>query len=79
MSGNNVLVGLQPGTKEDAACCSDFLLDLKARRLADPILVATEGPPGLIHAVEACLPRALSQRGLAHKMRTLETKVPVGR
>lgn len=79
MSGNKVLVGLQPGTKEDTACCSDFLRDLKARGLADPILAATDGAPGLIRAVEECLPRALRQRCLAHKMRNLEAKVPAER
>jgi transposase-like protein len=79
MSGTKVLVGLQPGTKEDTACCSDFLRDLKARGLADPILAATDGAPGLIRAVEECLPRALRQRCLAHKRRHLEAKVPAER
>lgn len=79
MNGTKVLLGLQPGTKEDTACCSDFLRDLKARGLADPLLVVTDGAPGLIRAVEECLPRALRQRCLAHKMRNLETKVPAER
>lgn len=79
MNGSKVLVGLQPGTKEDTACCSDFLRDLKARGLADPVLIVTDGAPGLIRAVEECLPRALRQRCLAHKIRNLETKVPAER
>lgn len=79
MTGTKVLVGLQPGTKEDTACCSDFLRDLKARGLPDPVLIVTDGAPGLIRAVEECLPRALRQRCLAHKMRTLDTKVPAER
>ncbi len=79
MSGAKVLVGLQPGTKEDTASCSDFLRDLKARGLADPVVVVTDGAPGLIRAVEECLPRALRQRCLAHKLRNLETKVPAER
>ncbi len=79
MTGTNVLLGLQPGTKEDTACASDFLRDLKARGLADPVLVVTDGAPGLIRAVEECLPRALRQRCLAHKLRNLETKVPAER
>lgn len=79
LSGNKVLLGLQPGTKEDTACCSDFIRDLKARGLADPILAATDGAPGLIRAVEECLPRALRQRCLAHKVRNLEGKVPAER
>ena len=53
--------------------------DLKARGLADPVLVVTDGAPGLIRAVEECLPRALRQRCLAHKLRNLETKVPAER
>lgn len=79
MSGTKVWVGLQPGTKEDTASGSDFLRDLKARGLADPMLVVTDGAPGLIRAVEECLPRALRQRCVAHKTRNLETKVPAER
>lgn len=75
-TGHKVLLGLAPGTKEDTASCRDFLRDLKARNLVDPILVATDGAPGLIRAVEEVFPRALRQRCLAHKMRNLEAKVP---
>jgi putative transposase len=77
MDGTKHLLGLQqPGTKEDTACCADFIRDLKARGLADPLLAATDGAPGLIRAVEECLPRSLRQRCLAHKLRNLEAKVP---
>lgn len=79
MTGTKVLLRLQPGSKEDTACCSDFLRDLKARGLADPGLVITDGAPGLIWVVEECLPRALRQRCLAHKLINLEPKVPAER
>ena len=75
-NGAKHLLGLLPGTKEDTACCRDFLRDLKARGLADPIAVITDGAPGLIRAVQEVLPRALRQRCLAHKMRNLQAKVP---
>jgi putative transposase len=75
-SGQKVLLGLAPGTKEDTASCRDFLRDLKARRLNDPLLVATDGAPGLIRAVEEVFPKSLRQRCLAHKIRNLESKVP---
>jgi putative transposase len=75
-TGHKVLLGLAPGTKEDTASCRDFLRDLKARNLGDPILDVTDGAPGLIRAVEEVFPRALRQRCLAHKMRNLEAKVP---
>jgi putative transposase len=75
-TGHKVLLGLAPGTKEDTASCRDFLRDLKARGLVDPILGATDGAPGLIRAFEEVFPRALRQRCLAHKIRNLEAKVP---
>lgn len=76
-SGTKVLLGLSPGTKEDTASCRDFLRELKARNLNDPVLVSTDGAPGLIRAVEEVFPKSLRQRCLAHKMRNLEAKVPL--
>jgi putative transposase len=75
-SGHKVLLGLTPGTKEDLPSCRDFLRDLKARNLADPVLVVTDGAAGLIRAAEEVLPRSLRQRCLAHKIRNLQSKVP---
>ena len=74
--GRKVLLHLAPGTKEDTASCTAFFEDLKRRGLADPLLVVTDGAPGLIRAVETCFPRALRQRCLAHRMRNLRSKVP---
>jgi putative transposase len=75
-AGHKVLLGLAPGTKEDTLSCREFLRDLKARGLLDPVLVVTDGAPGLIRAVEEVFPRSLRQRCLAHKIRNLEAKVP---
>lgn len=75
-SGAKHLLGLLPGTKEDTASCRDFLRDLKARGMSDPVLVATDGAPGLIRAVEEVFPQSLRQRCLAHKLRNLQSKVP---
>ena len=49
---------------------------LKSRHLHDPVLVATDGAPGLIRAIEEVFPRSLRQRCLAHRIRNLEAKVP---
>ena len=65
--GQKVLLHLAPGTKEDTASCTAFFEDLKRRGLADPLLVITDGAPGLIRAVETCFPRALRQRCLVHR------------
>jgi putative transposase len=64
-----------PGTKEDTPSCTAFFEDLKRRGLPDPLLVVTDGAPGLIRAVATCFPRALRQRCLAHRMRNLCGKV----
>ena len=74
--GNKVLLGLLPGTKKDTVSCKEFLRDLKSRGLIDPLLVVTDGAPGLIRAVEEVFPRSLRQRCLAHRIRNLEGKVP---
>ena len=74
--GQKVLLHLAPGTKEDTASCTAFFQDLKRRGLADPLLVVTDGAPGLIRAVETCFPRALRQRCLVHRLRNLRSKAP---
>lgn len=74
--GKKILVHLEPGTKESTECCRSFLENLKYRGLADPILVVTDGAPGLIRAVEECFPTSARQRCLAHRMRNLMSKLP---
>lgn len=74
--GERALLHLSPGTKEDTASCREFFQDLRRRGLPDPLLVVSDGAPGLIRAIEECFPRSLRQRCLAHKMRNLQSKVP---
>jgi putative transposase len=62
--------------EEDTASCRDFLRDLKARGLRDPLAIISDGAPGLIRAVEEVFPKSLRQRCLAHKLRNLQSKVP---
>ena len=73
--GNKVLLHLAPGTKEDTASCREFFQDLRRRGLPDPLLVVSDGAPGLIRAIEECFPRSARQRCLAHKLRNLQSKV----
>ena len=77
--GEKLLLGLCPGTKEDTASARGFLRDLKARNLNEPLLVVSDGAPGLIRALEEVFPKSLRQRCLAHRMRNLEGKVPAER
>jgi len=72
--GKKALLHLAPGTKEDTASCREFLQEMRRRGLPDPLLVVSDGAPGMIRAIEECLPRSIRQRCLAHKMRNLQSK-----
>ncbi len=76
--GKPAFVGLAPGTGESADAWHDFLADLKDRGLASPLLVISDGAPGLISAIEQAFPRALRQRCLIHRARNVLAKVPAG-
>jgi transposase-like protein len=56
--GTKALRHLAPGTKEDTASCKAFFQDMRRRGLPDPLLVASDGAPGMIRAIEECFPRA---------------------
>lgn len=74
--GKKVLLQAAPGSKESTECVKAFYQDLKRRGLSDPVMVITDGAPGLIRATEECFPASLRQRCLAHKMRNLLGKLP---
>jgi putative transposase len=74
--GEKLLLGLYSASKEDTGSARECLRDLKARGMNDPVLVASDGAPGLIRAIEEVFPRSLRQRCLAHKIRNLGNKVP---
>ena len=75
-TGTRVLLHLMAGSKEDAETVSAFFQDMRARGLDDPLLVVSDGAPGIIKAIETCFPRSARQRCLAHRMRNLAAKVP---
>ena len=64
------------GSKEDAETVSAFFQDMRTRGLGDPLLVVSDGAPGIVKAVETCFPRSARQRCLAHRLRNLAAKVP---
>ncbi len=56
----------------------DFLTDLKDRGLPSPLLVISDGAPGLIATIEQAIPKGLPQRCLVHRARNILAKVPAG-
>lgn len=77
--GQPVLLAVEPGGDESHDAWADFLDDLRARGLRVPLLVISDGAPGLIGAVEAKMSTALRQRCLIHRARNVLAKVPAER
>ena len=76
--GKPAFIGLAPGAGESADAWHDFLQDLKECGLPSPLLVISDGAPGLISAIGQAFPRALRQRCLIHRARNVLAKVPAG-
>jgi putative transposase len=76
--GKPAFIGLAPGTGESADAWHDFLTDLKDRGLASPLLVISDGAPGLISATGQVFPKALRQRCIIHRARNILAKIPAG-
>jgi putative transposase len=76
--GKPAFIGLAPGSGESADAWHDFLTEVKDRGLPSPLLVISDGAPGLIAAIEQAFPKALRQRCLIHRARNVLAKVPAG-
>ena len=74
--GRKVLIHMALGNKESCGNWLDFLRSMVQRGLWPPVLITTDGAPGLIRAVEQVFPKSLRQRCLAHKARNITDKVP---
>ena len=61
---------LRPGQRREAVLAAWGIgEDGRNRGLGDPLLVVSDGAPGIIRAIEECFPRSARQRRLAHWMR----------
>jgi putative transposase len=76
--GKPVFVGLAAAAAESTDAWHDFLTDLAMRGLRPPLLVISDGAPGLISAAEQVFPHTLRQRCVIHKARNVMSKVSAG-
>jgi len=74
--GKPVLLHLAPGSAESTDAWEDFLGNMMSRSLRPPLLLISDGAPGLIAACELVLGDSLRQRCLIHRARNLLAKVP---
>lgn len=74
--GQKVLLHMALGSKESYSAWQSMIRDMQGRGLNIPVLIVTDGAPGLVRAVEEAWPQSLRQRCLAHKIRNVIDKVP---
>ncbi len=71
-----VLIHMALGNRESYRAWQDFIRDMQRRGLQAPVLITTDGAPGLIRAVEEAWTESLRQRCLVHKILNVVDKVP---
>jgi putative transposase len=69
-------VGLEAAGGESTDAWESFLNGLVKRGLCDPLVVVSDGAPGLISAIEVVFSTAVRQRCLIHRARNILAKVP---
>ena len=74
--GRKVLLHPMAGSKEDTETVRAFFQGMRRRGLGDPLLVVSDGAPGVVRAIEGCSPRSARQRRSAHRMRNPAVKAP---
>jgi putative transposase len=77
--GRRVLLHLMAGSKEDTETVRAFFQEMRARGLGDPLLVVSDGAPGVICAIEECFSRTARQRCLARLWRKAHSQADVRR
>lgn len=76
--GHMVFIHLALGSRESYDSWISFLHDMTARGLNEPLLIISDGQPGLRKAIREVFPRSLKQRCQVHKMRNILCKLPKG-
>lgn len=75
-NGRKVLLHIALGNKESYDSWNHFFRDMIGRGLRMPLLVTSDGAPGLLKAIEECFPDSKRQRCIAHKLRNISNKLP---
>jgi putative transposase len=74
--GEKIMLHMELGNKESYECWQGFLRQMIGRGLRMPLLVTSDGAPGLIRAISECFPDSRRQRCIVHKLRNISKKLP---
>jgi len=75
-TGERVLLSVMLGMRESYEDWQALGRDLIARGLGAPMLIVSDGAPGLIKAIEHCWPDSDRQHCAVHRLRNLLAKLP---
>jgi transposase-like protein len=75
-AGNKVLLHIETCNKESYDVCKAFIHNMKERGLGNPLLVISDGNPGLKRAIRECFTNSFYQHCQVHKMRNILAKLP---
>lgn len=75
-NGKKEFVHLAAVQSESQQAWEAFFADLQRRGLRQPLLVISDGAPGLLVAIGRYFPRSDRQRCIAHKLRNIVAKLP---
>jgi len=74
--GHKVLLHIGLGNKESYHSWVEFFRHMQRRGLRMPLLVTSDGAPGLIKAIVECFPESKRQRCTFHKLQNIRNKLP---
>ena len=75
-TGDKVLLHVGLGNKESYDSWRDFFRHMQGRGLRVPLLVVSDGAPGVKKAIGECFPESRRQRCLFHKIGNIQNKLP---
>jgi putative transposase len=76
VDGTRVLLHIGVGNGESYENWKGFLQEMVARGLREPLLIVTDGNPGVLKAIEEVFPRSLKQRCQKHRLENILGKAP---
>ena len=76
IDGTRVLLHIGPGNRESYENWKTFLQEMVARGLKEPLLIVTDGNPGVLKAIGEVFPRSLKQRCQKHRLENILGKAP---
>jgi putative transposase len=76
IDGTRVLLHIGPGNRESYENWKGLLHEMVARGLNVPLLIVTDGNPGVLKAIEELFPKSLKQRCQRHRLENILGKAP---